>query len=79
MLESQIVVSGTMTPIICSPLLTGIVGISTHAQRPREARVVVELLVGIIEEAFGGNVDRSKSHIVQASTYEVFSTLPGVN
>ena len=62
-----------------SRLLTGIICVTTHAQCPREARIVVELLVGIIEEAFGGNVDRSKSHIVQASTYEVFSTLPGVN
>jgi len=49
---------------------TGIISITSHLQSPRKARIVIELLVGVIVETLGGDINASESHVVEASTCE---------
>lgn len=48
---------------------TSIVEVIAHLHTPGKVRVVVELLVCAVEETFGGNVDRTKSHVIEPGAY----------
>lgn len=45
---------------------TSIVEVVAHLHAPGKVRVIVELLVCAVEEAFGGNVDGTKSHVIES-------------
>ncbi len=47
---------------------TSVVAIATHLQTPWETPVIVKLLISVVQEAAGGNVDRAENDVASTGT-----------